>query len=206
MAGDLHLRIRHLLALARSSNPHEAATAVAIAQQLADRHAVDLGVLASGEGDDARLDDTPLDTVSPDWHVDLAIVLAEANGCLVVDDGLHSYLAGVPADLAVVRELYAWLAGELRRLGGTRASADFFFGAITAVEHRLAASPSTGDEATLARARERRRVCARAVASASTGEEAVAPPAVAADTRAWMEGAVAGHRLDLHRPRRRLRS
>ena len=82
-------RVRRLLALATSSNVHEASSAAAAAQALVARHRLEAWVAAAQvvEADpdpitDAR--ESPLDRARRQrpWKVALACALADANGCV----------------------------------------------------------------------------------------------------------------------------
>ena len=144
-------RIRKLLALAKSSNVNEAAVAAAQAQKLIAKHRIDQAreLVDAPEPGDVALDDDPLDEGSrvAQWRLELAMVVAEANGCRVVvlKDGRYSTikLVGGGEDISIVRALYEWLTKEVQRL--TRASGlrgrdkldTFRMGAITTIEQRL---------------------------------------------------------------------
>lgn len=145
-------RVRKLLALAMSDNVHEAAAAAAQAQNLITRHRIDRASLTEDNEASVRLHDDPLDEGSrvAQWRLELAMVVAEANGCRVVvlKDGRYSEikLVGHEDDIGPVRALYAWLVGEVQRLARSskrrgRDSLDTFrMGAILTIEHRLKAA------------------------------------------------------------------
>jgi hypothetical protein len=117
-------RVRKLLALATSSNVHEAAGALRRAQALIARHQLE-GWLAAErsveEDEDPIVDarDEPLVVARRmrGWRVALAALLAEENGCLAytLDCGReeHLVLVGRGRNRAVVRELYGWLEQRL---------------------------------------------------------------------------------------------
>jgi hypothetical protein len=106
-------RVRKLLALATSSNEHEAASAAAMAAALMEQHALDEAMLGGGL-------DAP--TLDPDalahgrrlasWRIWLATSLASANGCRLAHrrdhPGSSVLVIGRAADVATVRYLYAY--------------------------------------------------------------------------------------------------
>ena len=142
-------RIRKLLALSKSSDLNEAANAAAHAQRLIAKHRINTASLAE-EPEGVALHDDPLDEGArvTQWKLELAMVVAEANGCrvIVLKDGRYStiQIVGANEDIGIVRALYAWLTKEVQRL--TRASKlrgrdkldNFRMGAIAAIEQGLA--------------------------------------------------------------------
>ncbi|MEY3014068.1 MAG: hypothetical protein RIT45_2803 [Pseudomonadota bacterium] len=150
-------RVRKLLALAGSPNPHEAAAAAATAQTLIARHRLqewlDADAAAEDEAEpieDAR--DAPLEVARKPrrWKVALAATLADANHCLAytLDRGHERaiVLVGRAADRAAVLELWTWLVGRIEWLSATHgAGADrkwhdaFRIGVVTTIGERLAA-------------------------------------------------------------------
>lgn len=148
-------RVRKLLALAGSPNPHEAAAAAARAQALID--AWRLGPWLAADpvaGAEPVIDDrdAPLDVARRlrPWRVALAGALARANGCVVytlqTGDEERLILVGRDGDRAAVHALWAWL---LRRVEWASATAGpgrsrhwheaFRVGAVDTVAERLAA-------------------------------------------------------------------
>lgn len=144
-------RVRKLLALAQSPNIHEAAVAAAQAQRLIADHRIEQAMLedVDDNGHGVRHHDDPLDHGSrvAQWRLELALVVAEANGCRVVvlKDGRYSTIeiVGHDEDVAVVRALYVWLTGEIQRLArasklkGRDKLDTFRLGAISTIEARL---------------------------------------------------------------------
>lgn len=142
-------RIHKLLALAKSSNVNEAAVAAAHAQRLIERHRIEQAALIDAVQSEISMDEDALDEGArmAQWKLELAMVVAEANGCRVVvlKDGRYSTinLVGGGEDITIVRALYTWLTTEVQRLARTsklrgRDRLDAFrLGAITTIEQRL---------------------------------------------------------------------
>mgnify|MGYP002634677695 CR=1 FL=1 len=151
-------RVRKLLALATSSNAHEAAAAAARAQALIEAHRLQTWLDAEAtQGDDvdpiidAR--DAPLVTSKRlrKWKVVLAVALAEANGCVaytLVHSGESSIvLVGRSRDRAAVGTLWDWLVKQIEWLSATHGAGRsrkwheaFRIGVVSAVSERLAAA------------------------------------------------------------------
>ena len=123
-------KIRKLLALATSDNPHEAAQAAARAQEILDRYEINRAMLAIDAGD-VELDepienfatkDAPLDAAKAvaTWKGCLSRVLAEVNQCRVYtsrnDNGRTIEIVGRAGNVQKVRYLYAYLVHEIERL------------------------------------------------------------------------------------------
>lgn len=153
-------RVQKLLALATSSNVHEAAQAAAAAQALIDRHRLE-GLLA-GEAAEPVTDgaDEPLERARRPrrWRAVLAAALAEANGCMAwsAERGGQTelYVLGRAEDRAAVRALWEWLAPRIEWLSATHAAGRdrafheaFRVGAIDAVTRRLRPPVEGGDPA-----------------------------------------------------------
>ena len=142
-------RVRKLLRLAESSNVNEAAVAAAQAQKLIERHRIEQASLVESDEHEIAMHDDALDEGArvKQWKVELAMIVAEANGCRVVvlQDGRYSTinLVGGGEDIDIVRALYAWLVTEVQRLA--RASKlrgrdnldNFRMGAVATLEQRL---------------------------------------------------------------------
>lgn len=123
-------RVRRLLALAESSNVHEAAAAAAKAQELMSRHQLDMAALEveSGAEDEPILQEELArfrGTVRAPWRGVLAEALASANGCDVYSgrrtdaDGrifVVYKIVGLASSAGAVRYLFAFLAREVDRL------------------------------------------------------------------------------------------
>lgn len=149
-------RVRKLLALASSPNPHEAALAAARAQALIEAHRLQRWLEAEAQVErdpdpivDAR--DQPLETgrkIRP-WKAMLATVLAEANGCVAYTGNLDRQealvLVGRARDREVVVELWTWLVRRIEWLSATHGAGQprkwheaFRMGVVDAVAERLA--------------------------------------------------------------------
>lgn len=116
-------KVRKLRALSTSSNEHEAAAAAAAAARLIQEHRLAEAALEQHVEQGARVDRDPLDTFGarvPSWKMRLSNGLAKLHGCICFSGGLGenraSFLVGDPGDVLLVRDLYAWLVGEVVRL------------------------------------------------------------------------------------------
>ncbi len=148
-------RVRKLLALATSPNPHEAAAAAARAQAIIEAHRLQAWLDAEdcqhSDPDpivDAR--DTPLTRGRRirKWKAALATVLAEANGCVAytTPHGKEQaiVLVGRGRDRAAVAELWAWLVQRIEWLSATHGAGQthkwheaFRVGVVESVGQRL---------------------------------------------------------------------
>jgi hypothetical protein len=119
---DILAKIRKLLALSTSSNPHEAALAAQRAQELILKHAV--------SEDDLHAGDVAVETVGqdvmggayagrvPSWHGHLAGALAPSFFCRVfIIPGRDILIVGRKTNREVLRATWAYLLGEITRLG-----------------------------------------------------------------------------------------
>lgn len=117
-------RVIKLLKLAKSDNPHEAALAAAKAQDLIDRHKLDVSS-ASADGTEA---DRPKEAIqkfadplyvgskASTWRIRLASALADANACRIYLQGGDIRLIGRASDASALRYLFAYLCRETDRL------------------------------------------------------------------------------------------
>jgi hypothetical protein len=153
MARDPLDKVRKLLALARSTNVHEAAAAAARAQELIERYR--LGELLKAEQSAAAdpVEEEVLETARRQrrWKTVLAARLAEVN-CSVafvrqVGRERQIVLAGRAADRSAVRSLWDWLVPQLEWLSATHGEGhdkrwhdDFRIGAVETIAARLAAA------------------------------------------------------------------
>jgi hypothetical protein len=123
-------KVRKLLALATSSNPHEAALAAARAQALIESHRLQAWLAAEQgvrEDPDPIVDarDAPIEVARKirKWKVALASALADVNGCLayvlVRGDDEAIVLVGRARDREVVIELWQWLVKRIEWLSAT---------------------------------------------------------------------------------------
>jgi Protein of unknown function (DUF2786) len=123
-------RVRKLLALATSSNPHEAALAAARAQAIIEAHRLE-GWLAAAhdvaQDPDPIVDarDTPLEVARKlrKWKVALASALAQVNGCVAYvrpcPGGDALVLVGRARDREAVHALWEWLVKRIEWLSAT---------------------------------------------------------------------------------------
>lgn len=148
-----------LLRLAQSSNEHEAALAMARAQELIDRHKLEnLSLDYDTENppeDIVNFTQDPLEqgTTLSTWKHRLATGLAKNNQCKAYSNGSKLILLGRPSDVTTVRYLYAWMTREIDRLAEENCKGcgrsfwnNFRIGAVESVRDRLAAQ----QEATIA--------------------------------------------------------
>jgi hypothetical protein len=123
-------KVRKLLALATSSNPHEAALAAARAQTMIEAHRLESWLAAEhavADDPDPIADgrDAPLETARRvrKWKVALASALAGVNDCvaytLVTGDGEAIALIGRSRDRQAVAALWEWLVKQIEWLSAT---------------------------------------------------------------------------------------
>lgn len=120
---DILEKIRKLMALATSSNPHEAAAAAAKAQALAGRYKIDMAALALEAGEKPRGFDVRNNviwreegTYCTGWVKSLACGVARANKLRPYFQGNTYYGVGDSGDAEVTTFLVGWLVGEVERL------------------------------------------------------------------------------------------
>lgn len=213
-------RLRRLLALGTSANPHEAAAAAARAQALIQRHRLegwldDEAASVADPIEDAR--DAPIATAKRvrTWKRVLASAVAEVNGCVAyVAEGVGVetiVLVGRAADRAAVAVLYADLERRIGWLSATEGAGrdrrwheDFRIGVVDAIAARLrsvgAEVDAELDGAALAV------VGSASAAHAERLDRFVAAHlrlgkgrALRVDPRAWSRGRAAGEKLPLPR-------
>jgi len=149
-------KVRKLLALATSPNPHEAALAASRAQALIENHRLQAWMDADRavEQDpdpivDARDDPLAVGRRIRRWKTALAVVLGQANGCVAytLDRGKESaiVLVGRGRDRAAVAELWGWLVQRIEWLSATHGAGKnkkwheaFRLGVVDSVAERLA--------------------------------------------------------------------
>jgi hypothetical protein len=150
-------KVRKLRALSTSSNAFEAAAAAAAAERLLLAHELTEAEIArhAPPARDACAAAPPLDSFPahvPRWRSHLAAYLARIHGCATWLDptwddaaGRATWalrVAGRPGDVAIVRDLYTWLAGDVARLvaaaGGTRSARNAFaWGAVLGIHEHM---------------------------------------------------------------------
>src|SRR3954452_8062633 len=150
-------RVRKLLALSSSQNPHEAALAAAKAQELLFRHNLSMSMVeAALEGGNSAYVSDRFDSGGwMQWRLRLLSAVARNNFCRGVsyqhtrDVGI----VGEPHNVTVVKHLYAFLVREVMRLADLGAKEQrgldeeearawkrsFYLGAVRTIAQRLAA-------------------------------------------------------------------
>lgn len=112
-------RVKKLLALSRSSNPHEAAAAAEKAQEMMFRYNLDIAEVAASTDGGWAIAETYLGSMtSIDWKRRLIIEIARVNYCEAI------YYPGKPISVVVgrrhnvklVEHLYEYLHREIERL------------------------------------------------------------------------------------------
>jgi len=164
-------KVRKLLRLSTSSNPHEAALAAARAQDLIDRHRLSQTVLELDPPPSApavdrepimNFKDAPLDGRPrlERWRTELAVAVARANACRIYLHGSSLMLVGRPSDAETVRYLYGRLAHEVERLAADRGHGkgvswrnNFRLGVVETIEDKLKAQRQTWRQQVRAEAR-----------------------------------------------------
>ncbi len=193
-------RIAKLLALAEDkSNPHESATAAALAQQLMTRYSVDAATVAAATGEaEADLGEMTTEEILsrggivPLWQRLIAGAVTRVNGCKMLFRSSHGHLAGLlliigrERDARMARYLTTWLFAEIERLlvrakdtGGPRAS-----GRAWCNSFRMGAADIIAQRLLDAHQAQRARIAASARA---TGELAVVSTALATLDRRYDE-------------------
>ncbi|MBW2560015.1 MAG: DUF2786 domain-containing protein [Deltaproteobacteria bacterium] len=120
MTSDILRKIRGLLKLGESDNPNEAASAVAMAARLMERHAITETAVELSEADPATAEEIksfeePLGA-SGSWRSRLALALAKANGCSTWRTGNQLRLIGRPSGAEKVRYLFSYCSKEIDRI------------------------------------------------------------------------------------------
>jgi len=148
-------KVRKLLALATSSNPHEAALAAARAQAMIEAHRLQAWLAAAHDVaddpdpiTDAR--DAPLEVARKlrKWKVALASAHADVNGCVAYTLSLEHdeaiVLVGRARDRGAVAALWEWLVKRIEWLSATHGAGrsrqwhdGFRIGVVDEVAERL---------------------------------------------------------------------
>jgi len=131
---EIKAKVRKLLALA-ANNPseHEARAAAAAATRLVEEYRLSMSEIEADTGSAEKpvVDEDPLIAGGKvaTWQKRLVVYLCDAHGCVawsyrrIMQDNTVERCVGVvgrPCDVAVVRELYAYLSLELTRIAGKR--------------------------------------------------------------------------------------
>ena len=134
-------KLRKLLALAaRAGTAEEAATAAAMAVQIARKHQLDL--------DPQDIDASPIHRLCVPgrnrwrWHTSLWAVLGPVHGCVVLLGRQGFYAAGRPHDIDTLMVVYEHLAYQIRSVMRSQqvpssARASFGLGCVDAIGARL---------------------------------------------------------------------
>jgi hypothetical protein len=150
-------RVKKLLALSTSANPHEAALAAAKAQEILFRHNLSMAMVEA-ELADGKTSDYVKDRFDSggwmDWRRRLLAAVARNNFCRGVSyQGTRDVgIVGEPHNVIVVKHLYSFLVAELIRLADLEANAQpelpaddarawkrsFYQGAVRTIAQRLA--------------------------------------------------------------------
>jgi hypothetical protein len=212
-------RVRKLLALATSPNPHEAALAAARAQALIEAHRLQAWLDAERREQedpdpivDAQGEPLEVGRRIRKWKVVLASTLAEANGCIAytLDRGREQaiVLVGRARDRAAVVELWGWLVRRIEWLSATHGTGRdrqwheaFRIGVVDAIAERLRAGNEEAraelDATALVVVEPAAAAHREALDRAAEGLGLGAGRAVRVDARAWQRGKAAGGDVEL---------
>jgi hypothetical protein len=123
-------QINKLLALGESDNENEAASAIAMAQSLMDRHKIEAAQLSEAdqsEPEEEVMDwEDPLDKTWDHWRRNLAGAIARANGCFIfiatqADRSItHTKIIGRATNVSTVRYLFGYCKNEIDRLSARK--------------------------------------------------------------------------------------
>ncbi len=124
---DVMKKVKKLLALGQSDNVHEAALAIARAQQLMERHRISQAMLdISGSVDEEKPtnDGEPLyqNRKMDLWRQRLAVIISTANGCFVWKERATAgsppkiNIIGKASNVAKARYLFQYCLNEVLRL------------------------------------------------------------------------------------------
>ena len=154
-------KIKKLLQLASSNNENEAALAMAMAQELMDKHNIAMAELSASEKvmlEDIIEDKEPLFAAGriPGWKSILANILARNNNCRLLtfrtgyrgkDRETKLIIYGRPSDIDHVRYLLAYAITQLTRLShipcmgeGHRYKDSWYHGAVSGINEKLSES------------------------------------------------------------------
>jgi len=207
-ASPVLAKIRKLLALAKSTNPNEAAVAATQAQRLLDEHNLSLLDIDEPEERVAADVDALCGTVDgrlTPWRTALAQALATSNGCVLLSRGGQIRLVGRPTDTAVVRYLFVFCEREIERLTArltlrwSRAEKrSFRMGVVATIRIKLAAARAAhADGAQAIVLVDRRWADARAVMQEITGGRVRAARTNIPEAYAYRAGQEAGTEIEL---------
>jgi hypothetical protein len=212
-------RVRKLLALATSPNPHEAALAAARAQALIEAHRLQAWLEAERREEedpdpivDAQGEPLEVGRRIRKWKVVLASTLAEANGCMAYTRGRGKeqaiVLVGRGRDRAAVVELWGWLVRRIEWLSATHGAGRdrqwheaFRIGVVDAIAARLREGNDEAraelDATALVVVEPAAAAHREALDRVAEGLGLGAGRAVRVDARAWQRGKAAGGDVEL---------
>jgi hypothetical protein len=212
-------RVRKLLALATSPNPHEAALAAARAQALIEAHRLQAWLDAERREEedpdpivDAQGEPLEVGRRIRKWKVVLASTLAEANGCMAYTRGRGKeqaiVLVGRGRDRAAVVELWGWLVRRIEWLSATHGAGRdrqwheaFRIGVVDAIAARLREGNDEAraelDATALVVVEPAAAAHREALDRVAEGLGLGAGRAVRVDARAWQRGKAAGGDVEL---------
>lgn len=118
---NVHELIKKLLALSESPNEHEAAAAMAKAQELLLKYNIDMAEVRTTPGQTANLEAEMLnETVDFEhyqaWQGTLLNCIAKRNFCHCVQASGHVRILGRKANIRVIVELHNWCEPQIIRL------------------------------------------------------------------------------------------
>ena len=152
-------KVRKLLSLAKSDNPHESAAATNAANRLIDEYRLSMAELEAASPEQAEAieaDPSPLleNGRVVVWKMRLAMVLSKHYGVFLYNDKRKAknyyQLVGRKSDLEVVRYMFSWLTAEATRQIHARGkgkghafSNSYGQGFVAGIAEQLAASRQT---------------------------------------------------------------
>lgn len=110
-------RIKKLLALAHNNpDPKEAESAMALASKLMLKHSISQEAIDGHTGKTEMYNEVMQTGKFATWQATLLVIIARSNLCEVVKVKRDDYVVlGIKANVAVTREMYQWLSGEIHR-------------------------------------------------------------------------------------------
>lgn len=113
-------RIRDLLALATSDNPHEAALAAGMARDLMERHGIEAATLSEADESPVERRDITNDDITGDWYHLLVSAVAKSCFCESFKSGAglrsKAVIIGRTSDMEAAMMLTEWLRLQLRQM------------------------------------------------------------------------------------------
>ena len=111
-------KIKHLLALSTSSNPHEAALAASRAQELLMKHNLKMSQIKTDDDPTGNYAQSCVRTGQKRWKRSLLFAIARHNFCTCVYNltQRNMMLIGEPHNFEVVEYLYTFLVGQLHEM------------------------------------------------------------------------------------------